>query len=120
MNNRSLTYYLFILIACVGLQCVKSYHPRNWRAETIISWLTGFINTGANQSTTITLGRSRNLTDSTVISEPELNANVSIKSDNGTIYTLTSNGSGIYSSAPLNLDNTKTYQLVITTSRGTI
>ena len=80
----------------------------------------GFINTGANQSTTITLGRSRNLTDSTVISEPELNANVSIKSDNGTIYTLTSNGSGIYSSAPLNLDNTKPINWLLQPRGGTI
>lgn len=118
MNNRNLKYYLFILIACISLQCVKPYNPPVLQSGNNYLVVDGFINTGVNQPTTITLGRSRNLDDSTVISQPELNASVSIKSENGNIYPLTSNGNGIYTSALLNLDNTKTYQLVIATSNG--
>ena len=78
----------------------------------------GFINTGADQATRITLGRARNLNDSTVISQPELNATVTIKSDNGNTYPLASNGDGVYTSVPLSLDNLISYQLVIETSNG--
>lgn len=118
MKGHNLKYYFLMLIAGMGLQCVKPYNPPVLKSGNNYLVVDGFINTGANQSTTITLGRSRNLTDSTIISQPELNASVSIRSDNGNIYPLVANGDGIYTSAPLNLDNTKTYQLVIATSNG--
>ncbi|HNP23615.1 MAG TPA: DUF4249 domain-containing protein [Panacibacter sp.] len=118
MNRYSLRYCVAVLVSMMSLQCVKPYNPPVFQRGNNYLVVDGFINTGADQATRITLGRARNLNDSTVISQPELNATVTIKSDNGNTYPLASNGDGVYTSAPLSLDNSISYQLVIETSNG--
>lgn len=117
MNRTILKYWLLILIIVPG-NCVKPYEPPILRASNNYLVVDGFINSGANQVTTITLTRTRNISDSVSETKPELNAAIQIVSGDGNVYPLTEIGSGVYQSAVLNLDNTRTYQLKITTSNG--
>src|SRR6476620_1688572 len=116
MNKIILPYFLLTLTILFAA-CVKPYNPPALEAKNNYLVVDGFINTGANQVSTITLTRTKNLTD-TVTTLPEPNAAVAIKSNDGLIYPLTEIGSGTYESAVLHLDNAKTYQLLIKTSNG--
>jgi hypothetical protein len=98
--------------------CVKPYNPPALQAKNNYLVVDGYINPEAGQATTITLSRTRNLSDSAVADEPELNGSLQIVSSDGEVYPLTEKGNGVYQSAALTLDNTKTYQLKITTSDG--
>ncbi len=118
MNREILKYCFLLTVVIVFAHCVKSYNPPALQAKNNYLVVDGFINTGANQATTITLTRTRSLSDSVTSTKPELNASMEIVSDNGTMYPLAESGSGNYQSAVLNLDNTKTYQIKITTSNG--
>ena len=116
--NRIIIKYCFIIFIIGLCKCVKPFNPPALQAKNNYLVVDGFINTGANQITNITLSRTRSISDSVFTTEPELNASVQIASDDGSIYALTEQGNGIYQSAILNLDNTKTYQLKIKTSNG--
>lgn len=98
--------------------CVKPFNPPALQAKNNYLVVDGFINTGANRVTTINLSRTRSISDSVFTTEPELNASIQIASNNGSMYSLTEQGNGVYQSAVLNLDNTKTYQVKIKTSNG--
>jgi hypothetical protein len=114
MNKNFLTYKLIIVVLLFA-RCVKPYTPPALEAKNNYVVVDGFINTGANQITTITLTRTRNLTDTFTIL-PEPNASVIIQSSDGTTYPLTESRLGVYQSRPLNLSNANTYQLQIFTS----
>lgn len=112
--------YFFVLLLTTGLAaCRQAYNPPAIKAANNYFVVDGFINTGLNAVTTFNLNRSRNLGDSTVTGIPELNASASIISSSGASYPLTDTANtGIYSSAPLNLDITQQYSIAITTSDG--
>ena len=112
--------YFFVLLLTTGLAaCRQAYNPPAIKAANNYFVVDGFINTGLNAVTMFNLNRSRNLGDSTVTGIPELNASASIVSSSGASYPLTDTANtGIYSSAPLNLDITQQYSIAITTSDG--
>lgn len=117
MNGNIIKYSLliFIILLC---NCVKPFNPPALQAKNNYLVVDGFINTGANQITTINLSRTKSISDSVFTTEPELNAYVQIVSDEGNIYPLFEEGNGVYQSNALSLDNSKTYQLKIKTSNG--
>lgn len=116
MNQYILKYFSAIIIVIALANCVKPYNPPALQAKNNYLVVDGFINTGANQVTSIILSRTRSISDSTTETDPELGASIQIVSNNGTTYPLFETGNGNYQSASLHLDNTKTYQLKITTS----
>lgn len=116
MNKNRLIYKLLVVVLLFA-RCVKPYTPPVLEAKNNYIVVDGFINTGANQITTITLTRTRNLTDTSTIL-PEPNAFVTIQSSDGSTYPFTERGLGVYQSIALNLSNANTYQLKITTSDG--
>ncbi len=118
MNKLILKYYSAIIIATVFAHCVKPYNPPALQAKNNYLVVDGFINTGANQVTTIILTRTRSISDSVTATNPELGASIQIVSNDGTTYPLTETGNGNYQSAVLNLNISKTYQVKITTSNG--
>jgi hypothetical protein len=111
-------FFVLLLTTCLAA-CRQAYNPPAITAANNYFVADGFINTGSNAVTTFNLNRSRNLGDSIVTGIPELNAVASIVSSSGASYPLTDTANtGIYSSAPLNLDITQQYSIAITTSDG--
>jgi hypothetical protein len=115
-------YYILIIsfLLAIGVStCRQAYAPPAVTTPNRFLVVDGFINISPNSITTFNLNRTRNLGDSTVTGIPELNAVASIVSSSGASYPLTDTGNtGIYSSAPLNLDITQRYSIAITTSDG--
>lgn len=102
-----------------SLTCKKPFEPPAITANNNYLVVDGVINTGLNSVTTININRSHNLSDTMSIDAPELNAKAAILSSNGNTYQLTDTGNtGIYKSALLNLDTTKKYSIIISTSDG--
>ena len=102
---------------CIA-NCKKAYNPPAITALNNYLVVDGFINMAPNSVTTYTLTRAKNLGDTT-INIAELNAQVLIKSNTGTIYPLVDiNSTGIYSSNTMLLSNTNAYKLLITTTDG--
>ena len=115
--NSFRKYYLIIFFI-IFVDCVKQYNPPVLQAKNNYLVVDGFINAGTNQTTTITLSRTRSISDSVTATEPELNASIQIVSNDGNVYPLSEQGNGIYQSAALSLDNSKSYQLKIKASNG--
>jgi hypothetical protein len=109
----------FILIVfLLILACRKTYDPPAIQASNHFLAVDGFINTGTNSITSITVSRSLNLHDS-VPNIPELGAHVVIQSSGGNSYMLQDTaGDGVYVSKALTLDTTLNYQLAITGADG--
>lgn len=115
MHNRR-RYYIFLFIVLQVVYCKKPYEPAVLKAANNYLVVDGLINIGAGGITTISLSRTKNLTD-TVVSIPELHAAVSIQDAGGASYPLQESGAdGTYTSRSLNLDRNSKYRLVITTS----
>ena len=111
-------FFVLLLTTCLAA-CRQAYNPPAITAANNYLVVDGFINTGSNAVTTFNLNRSRNLGDSIITGIPELNAVASIVSSSGASYPLTDTANtGIYSSAPLNLDITQQYSIAITTPDG--
>ncbi|MDP9041709.1 MAG: DUF4249 domain-containing protein [Bacteroidota bacterium] len=109
-------YFLlfFVMVIC----CRKIYNPPAITAGNHFFAIDGFINIGPNTSTSITVSRSLNLSD-TIPNIPELGAQVVIRSSNGNTFALRDTaGNGVYISDVLNLDPTQNYQLDITGADG--
>src|SRR5580692_7030449 len=113
-----ITRYLFLLIA--GLTaCREPFAPPAITQPNRFLVVDGFINTGPNTITTFNLNRTRNLGDTTIVGIPESNAQISIVGSNGNTYPLSDTAeAGIYTSAPLTLDVTQLYHIVISTTAG--
>ncbi len=111
-------YIVVLLLVVSAVTCRKPYLPAAITAPNNYLVVDGYINATDNGVTTITLSRSRNLTD-TVQNLPERNASVMIESASGNSYTLTDlNYTGAYTSNPLNLDVMNAYRLHIITADG--
>lgn len=95
--------------------CTKPYTPTKITGALNYLVVEGVINTGSNDSTLIKLSRTVPLS-SGAGTTPELNATITIQSDNNLSYNLHEVGNGLYMSDNLNLDNTHKYRLNINTS----
>ena len=96
--------------------CRQLYEPPAIKANDNYLVVDGFLNAG-NDSTRITLTRTRNLID-TVLTKPELSASVLIEGDGGYTNQLTDLGSGVYGAGNLNLNNNQQYRIRIATNNG--
>ncbi len=118
MLNTIKKYYFLLFIILIISQCKKPYQPAAILAKNNYLVVDGFINTATNGITTITLSRTRNLSD-TITNIPELQAHVTIESNAGATYPLNEQGNnGIYISSTLNLDTSQQYKLNISTYDG--
>jgi hypothetical protein len=120
MNHSVIKYLSLLIIIIAFTECVKPYNPPALQAKNNYLVVDGFINSGASETTTIILSRTRSISDSTTETDPEPGASVQIVSNDGTTYPLIETGGGNYQSAVLDLNTSKTYQLKITTSNGHI
>jgi len=101
-----------------AITCRKPYQPAVLTKGDNYLVVDGFIDTSPGGITNILLSRTKSLTD-TVVNIPERGAKVSIQNAAGTSYTLLEAGNnGSYLSAPLQLNNTSQYKIIITTASG--
>ena len=108
----------FLLVSILVFSCRKLYNPPVIQADNHYLAVGGFIYTGTAVTSTIFLSRTLNLYDS-VAERPEINAGVTIEASTGaTYYLVDSAGTGVYQSAPLNLDSSLQYRLNIVTYDG--
>jgi hypothetical protein len=103
---------ILVLIQFAG--CKKPYNPPVITVNSNYLVVEGVINAGSD-STIIKLSRTVNLS-SKITTNPQLNAIVSVESDQNGSFRLTENGHGYYGVAGLNLDNTHKYRLRIITA----
>lgn len=111
-------YLLFVFILVWSIACKKLYQPAVITSGNNYLVVDGFINTGVNGVTTLSLSRARNISDTTFDVLPEPNANISIESGAGISYTLQQISDGKYRSNPLSLSSNETYRLNISTENG--
>src|SRR3954471_11838850 len=93
---KRLKYILMITIvgALGGISCKEVYTPPAIKNNPFLLVVDGIVISG-NDSTIITLSRTRNVSD-TVPSQMELNAKVSVVSATGVEYPFTEQGNGRY------------------------
>lgn len=97
--------------------CRQRYFPSVAKSNLNYLSVDGIILNGPD-TTTITLSRTQNLTDSDYVFAGETGAQVSVIGENAEIYPLTETGNGKYIAPGLNLNYNETYQLKILTSNG--
>ena len=114
MNNR--IYILAVLIMTLG--CQKPYLPHIVAVPSNYLVVEGVINTGSD-STSIRLSRTVQLS-STAQVKPELGATVTVTTDAGGNYPLSSTGKGYYTGPGLNVNSSAKYGLKIVTSDGKV
>ena len=109
--------FLLIVLLCM-LQCRKPYVPAVLVKGDNYLVVDGFINTSPAGVTSILLSRTKNLTD-TVVTIPENGAQLTVQSASGVSYQLSQqSNNGLYTSAPLQLNNNEKYNLLIKTANG--
>jgi len=108
--------YCFLILIIFAIACRKAYNPPVVAANANYLVVEGSINTGSD-STIFYLSRTVNIKQK-IVANPELNAVVSVESNDNVIYPLQPAGNGKYVSPGLNLDNTRTYRLRINTAGG--
>lgn len=117
MSAVSRKYCLVLWLAITLFDCKKPYTPPAIVGPNNYLVVDGVINTGANSVTIINVNRTRNLNDTVTSGIPELGAQVSIVSSDGTSYPLTDPGNnGLYTSSALTLNPNAQYKILITTS----
>jgi len=103
------------LMMTLFVQCKEEFDPKIETKTTGFLVVEGFIN-GGQGSTTIHLSRSSNLKDT--ILKPELNAQLNVEGEDGSIFSLSDNGNGEYGVAQLALSNSLKYRLHLRTADG--
>jgi Domain of unknown function (DUF4249) len=116
MRNRIHIMLILLILQLGGLNCKEVYNPPAIQNNPHLLVVDGIVING-NDSTVITLSRTRSLSD-TVPSEFEKNAQVSVVGASGVEYPLLSEGNGSYIIDQLLLDTTQQYQLKIVTADG--
>jgi len=108
---------IMLLILTNLLNCKQPYFPPVAKSNLGYLVVDGIIISGQD-STVITLSRTRNLTDSNYAINSETGAVVNIVGTNYDVYALKEQGSGRYVTDHLDLNNNESYQLNIVTSNG--
>jgi len=103
---------MFLLIFLLVAACKKPYNPGAINSPRSYLVVEGVINT--NDTTTIKLSRTVNLASGTTVNPVE--GAVSVESDAGESFPLTSVGAGIYKLIDAPLDNTHKYRIYIHTA----
>ncbi|HEX3767740.1 MAG TPA: DUF4249 domain-containing protein [Puia sp.] len=107
---------IFVTVVLGGLDCKQVYTPPAIKNNPLLLVVDGIVISG-NDSSIITLSRTRNLAD-TVPSAKEINAKVSVLSISGVEYPFTEEGNGRYAVDQLALDPGQQYQLKVVTIDG--
>ena len=118
LEMKTVLFYiacLIILITTLTSGCKESYEPAVIKANKNFLVVDGVINTDPNSVTLIRLSRTRNVTDS-VLTSPELHAQVNIIGKSGSLYSLHEQGKGVYTSDAIVLNNGDEYALQIITT----
>src|ERR1700722_17573378 len=111
---------IFLLLPLInGLSCRQPYFPSVAKSNLNYLVVDGTILNGAD-TTTITLSRTQNLTDSSYVLTGETGAQVSVIGENAETYPLIETGNGNYIAPQLNLNYNETYQLKIIRSNGNV
>jgi hypothetical protein len=108
--------YAVSILAIVITGCKKPYNPVIVASNTNYLVVEGVINSGQD-STIIHLSRTLNISDTTKVN-PESGAQVTVESDQNTIYPIQEISKGVYASPSLNLDAAHKYHLHIKTTDG--
>ncbi|HTE00483.1 MAG TPA: DUF4249 domain-containing protein [Mucilaginibacter sp.] len=114
-EHAQILMLIFCFIAIV-MGCKKPYNPPVIANNANYLVVEGVINSGSD-STIITLNRTIPLS-STAGPKPELNAQVTVESEQGVSLPIAELGKGRYGSGPLNLNNGGKYRLRIRTNAG--
>src|ERR1700680_1012892 len=117
MNTDLRNRFIMCLLITLAAGCKHPYETPATRANNNFLVVSGFINTGLDASTTITLTRTQNLAD-TGRAIPELHATISIEASGGGSYRLQEIGNGNYSIDHLNLGISETYRMRIIAVNG--
>src|ERR1700680_689418 len=117
MNTDLRNRFIMCLLIILAAGCKHPYDTPATRANNNFLVVSGFINTGPDASTTITLTRTQNLAD-TGWAVPELHAILTIEASGGGGYGLQEAGNGNYSIDHLNLGISESYRLRIITASG--
>lgn len=112
---------IYIIVAAVLIltcyeACKEPYSPPEIEAPHNYLVIEGIINSGQD-STIITLSRTRNLSDTTSFI-PEPSAIVAMEREGGGSYPLMEMGQGKYATAPLILLSSENYRLTVRTANG--
>ena len=99
------------------IACKKPYEPPVIKTETNFLVVDGTISCGNDAITTITLSRTKRLSDS-ILFEPELNALVFVEQEQGGSFFVGEQNNGVYNTQPLTLDPNKNYRLKIVTANN--
>src|ERR1700750_684993 len=114
---RKLKYIFIIYFLNVILSgCKQVYNPPSVKHNPFFLVVDGIVISG-NDSTRITLSRTKSLTDSAPAVK-ESGAKVFVSGASGIMYPLTELGNGQYVTSQLNLNSTEQYQLKIITTDG--
>jgi Domain of unknown function (DUF4249) len=114
---RSLKHLLcFSILIIFALNCKEVYNPPSVKNNPFFLVVDGIVVSG-NDSTNITLSRTKSLTDSAPTVK-ELGAKISVMGESGVAYPFTELGNGQYATGQLLLNITERYQLKIITSDG--
>lgn len=109
---------LAVLALIMAAQCRKPFEPPVFTKGDHYIVVDGFININPGGVTAISLTRTANLSD-TVINTPEHGASMRIEGSAGGSYPMTEQpGTGIYTSAALNLSTGDKYRVAIKTADG--
>ncbi|MEJ7589653.1 MAG: DUF4249 domain-containing protein [Ferruginibacter sp.] len=114
--KKILQIFVFIMLAGSTLiVCKKPYEPPLIKGITNFLVIDGSIICGNNSVTTITLSRTKALSDS-ILFDPELNAVLTIEQEGGGTFNVSEQGNGMYRSQPLNLAPGRQYRLKVKTA----
>lgn len=109
-------FIIIFLILILAESCKKPYAPTIIATNNNYLVVEGFVNSGSD-STLFRLSRTIKLSDKST-PKPELNALITVESDQNNSYSLQEAGNGVYSSAPLNLPASAKYRVRIKTLDG--
>jgi len=115
MNFNKWIPLLFIFL--IVISCKKPFFPSEINSVNNRYLVIEGVIEGGTDSTIIKISRTQKI-DSVSSILPEQFASVNIENDANATYALTENSPGIYSIAPINLDNTRKYRLKIKTASG--
>jgi hypothetical protein len=110
--------YIFVIsfLTIIVSDCKEVYNPPSVKNNPFFLVIDGIVVSG-NDSTNITLSRTKSLTDSAPTVK-ELGAKVFVSGESGVAYPFMELGNGQYATNQLLLNTTEQYQLKIITSDG--
>src|SRR5690606_17302237 len=117
LSGKNIFYYIITSLLFLG-SCREAYiSPVNPESQNLLV-VEGFLNTGF-EPTVINLSRTLRLVDS-IPYKPEVGANVTVESENGSTWNLSATSPGRYEIFHLPLSPDQKYRLVIRTMGGEV